>query len=84
MAEDERDGKKIGRLYIDVEYDPKVTDLESVADALDRVMDTALSTYGLLEEYGNPRPQAFYVETMESSVSWLKQRILEGARDGIA
>ncbi len=42
-------------LKLDVEYDPAVTDDESLASALDTLMETALSTRGILEEYGNPQ-----------------------------
>ena len=42
-------------LTIDVEYDPAVTDADSMASALDTLMETALSTPGILDEYGNPR-----------------------------
>lgn len=42
-------------LTIDIEYDPAATDDESLAYALDRLMETALSTPGILDEYGNPQ-----------------------------
>jgi hypothetical protein len=49
------------RLYIDVNYDPRKTDPESLSNGLDILMDTAMSTPGILSDYGNPRPLAFYV-----------------------
>jgi len=49
-------------LTIDVEYDPNITDAESVASALDTLMETALSTPDILDEYGNPRIGDFYVK----------------------
>ncbi len=42
-------------LKLDVEYDPAATDGESLASALDTLMETALSTPGILDECGNPR-----------------------------
>ncbi len=48
-------------LTIDVEYDSDVTDAESLAVALDRLMETALSTPDILDEYGNPRVGQFFV-----------------------
>ena len=39
-------------LTIEVTFDETLTDAESVAVALDRLMETALSTPGITEEYG--------------------------------
>jgi hypothetical protein len=41
-------------LTLDVQYDPGVTDPESLASALDTLLKTALSTPGVLEDYGDP------------------------------
>jgi len=49
------------RLYIDIEYDPQITDAESLASAFDTLVETALSTSGLLDDYGNPTSEEFYV-----------------------
>jgi hypothetical protein len=48
-------------LTVEIRYDPKVTDPESLASAMDRLMETALSTPGLLDEYGDPVIGEFYV-----------------------
>ena len=48
-------------LTLDVEYDDQVTDPESIASAADRLMETALSTPGIMEEYGDPRFGEFFV-----------------------
>ncbi|REJ65659.1 MAG: hypothetical protein DWQ31_17110 [Planctomycetota bacterium] len=48
-------------LYLDIEFDEQTTDAESVASALDTLMETALSTPDILSEYGNPRIGPFYV-----------------------
>lgn len=48
-------------LTVDVTYDPQVTDAESIASAADRLLETALSTPGILEEYGSPTFDSFYV-----------------------
>jgi hypothetical protein len=49
-------------LTVKVYYDDKVTDAESVAVAADRLLETALSTPGILDEYGNPEFGEFLVE----------------------
>lgn len=48
-------------LYVEIEYDESITDDESVANALDHLMDNARSTPGILDEYGNPDVGAFFV-----------------------
>lgn len=48
-------------LTLEIEYDAKVTDPEALAYALDRLLETALSTPGVLEEYGNPACGEFLV-----------------------
>jgi len=48
-------------LTLDVTFDPQVTDAESVANAADRLWETALSTPSILEEYGSPTFGAFQV-----------------------
>lgn len=47
-------------LKIDVEFDPDVTDAESVAAAADTLLKTALSL-DALDEYGGPRFEEFLV-----------------------
>ncbi|HBO44909.1 MAG TPA: hypothetical protein DD670_13470 [Planctomycetaceae bacterium] len=42
-------------LLIDVRYDADVTDPDGLATALDRLLETALSTPGILDDHGNPR-----------------------------
>lgn len=41
-------------LSITVRFDPNITDSESLASAADTLLETALSTPGILEDYGNP------------------------------
>ena len=43
------------KLWLEVEYSPEYTDPESLATALDRLLETILSTPGIMEEYGDPR-----------------------------
>ena len=52
---------KTARLYVDVNYDPKVTDAEGVSEALDTLLETAMSTPEILDEYGNPEVGAFCI-----------------------
>jgi hypothetical protein len=57
---------KTTNLEVSVEYDPEVTDPEELASALDRLMETALSTPDILAEYGNPRIGEFFISTEPS------------------
>lgn len=47
------------QFVVEVEYDAKKTDPDSLAEALDRLMETALSTPDILDDYGNPRVGEF-------------------------
>ena len=48
-------------LTVEIDYDPAMTDGEGLACAMDRLLETALSTPGILEEYGNPKVGEFFV-----------------------
>ncbi len=48
-------------LELEVRFDPTVTDAESLAYAFDQLMETAMSTPGILDEYGSVIPGEFYV-----------------------
>lgn len=48
-------------LTIDVNYNPEVTDPEGLASAMDRLLETALSTPGIMDEYGPPEFGEFSV-----------------------
>jgi len=48
-------------LTVEIEYDPQMTDPEGLACAMDRLLETALSTPDILEEYGNPTVREFFV-----------------------
>lgn len=48
------------QLYVEVEFDPAMTDAESLATAMDRLMETALSTPDIMAEYGDPAVKEFY------------------------
>jgi hypothetical protein len=54
-------------LYLEVTYDPELTDAESLAKAMDILMETALSTPDLLDDYGNPGVGPFYATGRKSS-----------------
>lgn len=41
-------------LTIEIDFDPNVTDVDSVGEAVDTLLETAMSTPGILDEYGNP------------------------------
>jgi hypothetical protein len=53
-------------LTVDVTYDGRVTDPEALASAADRLMETILSTPGIMEEYGNPKFGEFFVASAAS------------------
>ena len=48
-------------LTVEVEYDPAMTDAEGLACAMDRLLETALSTPGIFSDYGNPKVGEFLV-----------------------
>ena len=48
-------------LTVEINYNPKKTDPEGLACAMDRLMETALSTPEILDEYGNPKVGEFFV-----------------------
>jgi hypothetical protein len=56
---------KTCKISIVIEYDETVTDPESIASAADILLDTALSTPGILEDYGNPQFGRFYCDAAE-------------------
>ncbi len=41
-------------MCLEVEYNPACTDPEGLANAVDRLLETVLSTPGIMEEYGEP------------------------------
>ena len=46
---------KTTKLYLEVEFNPRLTDPEGLANAVDRLLETVLSTPGIMDEYDNPR-----------------------------
>jgi hypothetical protein len=53
-------------LTIEIEFDPAVTDEHAVGEAVDMLLETAMSTPGILDEYGNPTINQTYI--LEGSV----------------
>jgi len=49
------------RLYLDIQFDQRITDVEALACAMDRLLERALSTPGILEEHGGIRVGTFRV-----------------------
>jgi hypothetical protein len=41
-------------LNLEIEYDPQKTDPDGLVHAMDQLLETALSTPGILDHYGNP------------------------------
>jgi hypothetical protein len=52
---------KTTTLTVDIEYNPRKTDPEGLACAMDRLLETALSTPGILDDYGSPTIREFFV-----------------------
>jgi|GEM_PF-6206851 len=50
------------KLSIEVEFDGDQTDAESLASAANTLLQTALSTPGVLHEFGNPQFGEFFIE----------------------
>ena len=48
-------------LSLNVDFDDRQTDPESLASAMDTLMKTPLSSPGILDEYGNPQIGGFMV-----------------------
>jgi len=48
-------------LTVEIEYDPQKTDPESLACAMDRLLETALSIPEVMDDYGNPTIGEFFV-----------------------
>jgi hypothetical protein len=46
---------------LEIDYDPAMTDPEGLACAMDRLLETALSTPSILSDYGNPTIGQFFV-----------------------
>lgn len=44
---------------LEVTYDAQVTDPEGLCNAFDKLLETAMSTPGILDEYGNPKVGEF-------------------------
>ena len=69
---------KTGRLRIDVVYDETKTDLDAIACAADTLLETALSTPGILDEYANPTFEPFYVQYHDEKRGPVKDRSVCG------
>ncbi len=52
---------RIAELKVSVRYDETKTDAESLCGALDTLLETATSTIGILDEYGDPKVHSFEV-----------------------
>lgn len=54
-------------LTVDIQYDERRTDPDALACAMDRLMETALSTPGILDECANPTVHEFRVAAVAAS-----------------
>jgi len=72
------------QLTLEIEYDPALTDPEGLASALDRLLETALSTPGLLSEYGNPVVGEFLVaDSRTAAASRASPKLVLEIRGGL-
>jgi len=62
------------RLFLEIDYDPGVTDPEGLASAMDRLLETSLSIPGVLDEYGSPRFGEFLVLTGSQDVGRIRRK----------
>lgn len=70
--------KAVRKLYFDVTFDDSVTDADSIAVALDKLLEPVLSAPNILEEYGNPIfTEVLAEEGLEES---LRRKILQYVR----
>ena len=56
-------------LTVEIQYDARLTDPEGLASAMDRLLETALSTPGIMQEYGDPKMGEFFVAPSASNPS---------------
>jgi hypothetical protein len=52
---------KTETLTIEIRFDERITDADSVGVAVDTLLETAMSTPDILEEYGNPSIGQTYI-----------------------
>ena len=72
------------RLIVDIDYNPDLTDPEGLAVAADRLMETACSTPGILDDYGDPIFGEFFVATPAiDSVAAGPQRVVVNVYGGV-
>ena len=62
------------KLSIEVEFDGNQTDAESLATAADTLLQTALSTAGVLNEFGTPQFGDFFIEQQVANRHQFEQR----------
>ena len=70
-------------LTVNVEFDPNVTDAESIASAADRLMETILSTPEIMEEYGDPRFAPFFVAPSAAPVPQSRPTVVVEIAGGV-
>ena len=61
-------------LICEIKYDPNLTDPEGLASAMDRLMETALSTPGIMDEYGVLQVGEFLVATEPGQEAEVQRR----------
>ena len=66
-------------LICDIEYDPSLTDPDGLASAMDRLMETARSTPGIMAEYGDPTVGEFLI--VDENIAELGSTIVADIHD---
>lgn len=64
---------EVATLVVDVAFDPEKTDAESLASAFDRLLETIMSTPGILDDYGQVSVSGF---TLKEDVAFNHDRKL--------
>jgi hypothetical protein len=73
---------KTENLYVGIKFDPKTTDAESIANALDKIVKAGVLG-DFLEEYGSPKIGKFFIlPDYEKRISALQEAL--GALLGVA
>ena len=57
------------KLTVEIDYDPRKTDPEGLACAMDRLLETALSIPEVMEEYGSPTIGEFFVAKQKAALA---------------
>jgi hypothetical protein len=72
-------------LTVDIKYNGRRTDPDALASAMDRLLETALSTPGILDDYGNPAIGEFFVASAaaEETTTTFRPKVVLNISGGV-